>query len=118
MTTNKDKIIVEKIRNNYITKTKEQTKLDELKELDKKVKTPVRVFAYTYGTIGSLILGTGMCLAMKVIGNLMAFGIVVGLLGIVMVSTTYEIYKRLLAKRKEKYANTILAKSDELLNNE
>ena len=121
MTNKNEKQIVEKIRNNYQEKTKEQTKLEELKALDRKVKTPARAFAYTYGTIGSLILGTGMTLAMKIIGAsitaLMPVGIVVGVLGIAMVSTTYPIYQKMLAKRKEKYADSIIEKSNELLNN-
>ena len=77
---------------------------------------PTKIFGYTYGTIGSLVLGTGMCLAMKVIGNLMPLGIIVGLLGIAMVSTTYSIFKKMLNKRKSKYAEQIISKSNELLN--
>jgi len=98
---------------------KETTKLDELKALDKKVKTPARLFAYIFGTIGALILGVGMCLAMKIIGGttaLMVVGIVIGVIGIAMVSINYPIYLRLLNNRKSKYSSEILAKSNELLN--
>ena len=119
MTNEKEKVIVEKIKSNY--ETKNLTKLDELKQLDKKVKTPARVFAYSYGTIGSLVLGTGMCLAMKIIGAsisaLMPVGIAVGIVGIAMVSTAYPIYKKILGKRKKQYSNEIIEKSNELLNN-
>ena len=116
--TNKDeKQIIEKIRNSYTIKSNEITKLDELKKLDRKVKNPARVFAYTYGTIGSLVLGTGMCLAMEVIGSVMPLGIVIGLVGIAMVSTTFPIFQRILAKRKAKYSEAVIAKSNELLNN-
>lgn len=116
MTDSKEKIIIEKIKNNYVGKTTEQTKLEEIKSLDKKVKNPARIFAYTFGTIGSLVLGTGMCLAMKVIGDLMALGIVVGIIGIILVLVTYPIYKKILARRKEKYGNEIISKSNEILN--
>lgn len=98
---------------------KEMTKLDELKALDKKVKMPAHVFAYIFGVLGSLILGTGMCLAMKVIGSTtmhLIVGIVVGFVGILLVSLTYPIYSKLLSNRKDKYAKEILAKSNELLN--
>ena len=61
---------IQKIRSSY--EEREITKLDELKALDKKVKRPAQIFAYVYGSISSLVLGTGMCLAMKVIGNSMA----------------------------------------------
>ena len=66
---------IERIRASYTEK--EVTKLDELHRVDKKVKRPVKIFAYVYGSLSSLVLGTGMCLAMKVIGNSMALGVVV-----------------------------------------
>ncbi|MBQ9792148.1 MAG: dihydropteridine reductase [Clostridia bacterium] len=108
--------MVENIKARYSEKTTEKTKLEELKELDRKVKQPTKIFAYSYGIVGSLILGTGMCLAMKVIGSMMVFGIVVGLIGIGMVSTTYMLYKKLLQRRKAKYSQEIIEKSNELLN--
>ena len=58
-----------------------------------------------------------MCVAMKVIlANLMWIGIVVGVVGIFMVSINYFIYKTLLAKGKAKYASEILELSNQLLN--
>lgn len=114
---NKELEVVEKIRNKYTQKESNPTKFEQLKALDKKVKTPAIVFAYIFGIIGSLILGTGMCLAMKVIGDLMILGIIIGVIGILMVSTNYVIYKNILKNRREKYAEEILSKSEELLNN-
>lgn len=111
-----DKKVVEKIRSDYIEKSKEQSKLSELKALDKKVKVPSMIFAYIFGAIGALVLGVGMCLAMEVIGNAMIAGVIIGLIGIIMVSINYPIYRKILAKRKEKYSSQIIAKSDELLN--
>lgn len=105
---------LEQIREQYAEKT--TTKLDELKALDRKVKLPAEVFGYTFGVLGSLVLGVGMCLAMKVIGNLMPLGIVVGVLGIAMVSVNYFIYKGILNKRKKKYSEKVLQLSAELLN--
>lgn len=106
--------IIEKIRSSYLEK--EITKFDELKELDKKVKRPAQIFAYVYGSISSLVLGTGMCLAMKIIGDIMAVGIVVGLVGIALTLTTYPIFKAMLKRRKSKYAKQIFELSDSLLN--
>lgn len=115
MTSNNQKEI-EKIKSSYVAKSSELTKLDELKALDRKVKRPPTIFAYIYGIVGSLVLGVGMCLAMEVIGNLMPLGIVIGLLGIVMVSTTYPIFHKILNRRKSIYSEEILKKSNELLN--
>ena len=108
---------IEKIRARYAVK--ERTKLEELKQLDKRATTPARVFAYIYGSIGSLVLGLGMCLAMGVIesiGTLMVLGILIGLVGIALVSTTYPIYKGILKSRRTKYSKQIFELSDSLLN--
>ena len=98
---------------------KQVTRLDELRALDKKVKYPARIFAYVFGSLSSLVLGIGMCLAMNIIGNTttyMILGIVVGVVGILLMSFTYKIYLNLLEQRKAKYADQILQKSNELLN--
>lgn len=105
---------IEKIRASYAQRPIHA--LDELKALDKRAKTPASVFAYVFGSIGALVLGTGMCLAMKVIGNAMPLGIAIGCVGIVMTALTYLIYKAVLKKRKAKYAKQIFALSDDLLN--
>lgn len=111
-----EKELVKKIRNYYIDEKNTKTKLDELKELDKKVKRPASIFAYAFGIIATLILGTGMCLAMNIIGNYTVVGIFIGIIGIIMVSINYYLYSTILNKRKEKYADIILSKSNDLLN--
>ena len=113
---NSQTAVANKISNQYIEKP--ITKLDRLKALDRKVKRPAKAFAYTFGTVGALVLGTGMCLAMKVIGDLMAVGIVVGCVGILMVSINNAIYKAILKKRKAKYSNQVLELSDSIVNEE
>ena len=105
--------IVNKIKNSYCEK--QITKFDELTSLDKKVKRPAKVFAYIFGVIGSLVLGTGMCFAMKVLGDIMAVGIVVGVVGIIMTAINYPIYKQILKKRKRKYGAKILELSEEII---
>ena len=100
----------EELRNEYTPKTK--TSLDEAAKLDKKAKLPATIFTYTFGIIGALILGIGMCLAMKVIGGgtagMMVLGIIIGIVGIAMVAVNYPIYTAILKNRKEKYASAIL----------
>lgn len=111
---NNEKKYVEKILKSY-TET-EPTKLDELRALVAKSIKPALTFALVFGILGSLIMGFGMCLAMEVIfPGLMWLGIVIGVVGIAMVSVNYLIYKKLLAKGKAKYAAQIKALSDELL---
>ena len=50
--------IAKKIRDQYVQR--EETKLDQLRALDSKVKKPALILAYVLGTVASLILGTGM----------------------------------------------------------
>ncbi len=107
---------VENIRSQYEPKSEQLTKLEQLQKLDRKVRRPASVFAYVFGAAGALVLGTGMCLAMKIIGNMMVLGIVVGVIGIAMVSANYFIYRTILETRKKKYAQSVMKLSDEILN--
>lgn len=107
---------VSEIRSRYAAKSVSEEKIDKLTRLDRQARRPAEIFAYTFGTLGALVLGVGMCLAMEIIGSLMPLGIVIGVIGIVMVADNYPIYKRILSQRKKKYAPEIVALSDELLN--
>lgn len=118
---NPNAIYAEKIVSEYSENSKPESKITALKKLDQKVKRPAEIFAYTYGIIGSLILGTGMSLAMNVIGNFtgqMVVGIVVGLVGIFMTATNHIFYKKILAKGKKKYAFEIVELAKEIVNEE
>ncbi len=111
--------MVEKIRSQYTEQ--ERTELDALKALDAKVKKPANVFAYTYGSLGAIVMGSGMSLVMTDIGAMLGMtetmvpGIAVGIVGLVMALTTYPIYKKILTSRKKKYAGKILELSDRLM---
>lgn len=111
--------IVQKIRSQYTEA--EHTELDALKELDAKVKRPANVFGYTYGSIGAIVMGSGMSLVMTDIGAkigmtaAMVPGIVLGVAGMSMALSTCPIYKRILASRRKKYAPQILELSEKLM---
>lgn len=112
-----DKIYATKLIKDY--SEKEVTKLDELKELDGKVKRPVRTFAYVLGIIGCLIFGAGMSAVMTFIEQNALYagvGIGAGVIGIAVMGFNYVIYCKRMAKRKAKYADEIIAKSNEILN--
>ena len=98
----------------------EQTKLEQLRRLDRKAKRPAEIFAYSFGTAGALILGTGMSLAMGAIGASQGFsmplGIAVGAVGMAVCSVNYLLYRAVLKSGKNKYGKKILALSDEILN--
>ncbi len=105
--------IAERIRDRYVEKT--PTKLEQMKALDKKAKRPVQIFSYIFGAVGALVLGTGMSLAMKVIGDAMLAGIGIGLVGIAMVSLAYPMYQKMVNGRRKKYAAQMIALADELV---
>ena len=119
MNNNDQTFLVQKIRTQYTEK--EHTQLDELKNLDRKVKNPANVFAYLFGSVSAVIMGTGMSLVMTDIGALLGMtetmipGIAIGVLGLFLALINYPIYKKLLASRKKKYADQIIALSDKLM---
>lgn len=113
---NTDKIYAEAIANEYAPKN--TSKVIALKKLDRKAKMPAEIFAYSFGVIAALVLGVGMCLSMKIIGDgstaFIAVGIIVGILGIAGVSVNYPIFKKLLEKGKQKYASDIIILANEI----
>ena len=121
MTMNEQEFLVQKIRTQYTEK--QHTELEELKALDARVKRPANVFAYIYGILGAIVMGAGMSLCMTDIGaalglaDAMIPGVAVGVVGLALVLTTYPIYKRILAGRRKKYAQRIIALSDKLTKN-
>ena len=115
----KDKeFVVEKIRSQYTEQ--EHTDLDALKALDAKVKRPANVFGYTYGSIGAIVMGAGMSLVMTDIGAKLGMketlipGIVIGVVGLVMVLSSYPIHRKILNFRKKKHATKIMELSDRI----
>lgn len=119
MDNNSQNFMVEKIRTQYIEK--ESTELDALRELDAKVKRPANVFAYVFGSIGAIIMGSGMSLVMTDIGETLGMaetmlpGIIIGVVGMLMAIINYPIYKRILGSRRKKYADKVIALSNKIM---
>lgn len=117
---NLNAVYAEKIAEEYSQKS--DSKVVALKKLDRKAKRPAEIFTYSFGIAGALILGAGMCLAMGVIGSgtllFMVLGIIIGIIGIVVVSVNYQLYKRILAKGKQKYAFEIMELAKEITDSE
>ena len=113
---NTDKAYAEKIASEYAPK--ETRKVVALKKLDNRAKRPANMFAYTFGVVMALLLGVGMCLSMKVIGDgstlYTVLGVVVGVIGIVGVSVNYAIYRKLLENSKKKYSSDIIALANQI----
>lgn len=120
MNKNDQEFLVQKIRTQYTEK--ENSQLDELKKLDAKVKRPANVFAYTVGSLGAIIMGSGMSLVMTDIGitigmeNTMTSGIIIGIAGMLIAIINYPVYKKILSSRRAKYSAQIVALSDRIIN--
>lgn len=109
---NTDKIIAESIAKDYAPK--ENSKIKALKKLDNRAKLPAIIFVYSCGIVSALVFGTGMCLAMQVIGNSMVLGIIIGIIGLIGCGMNYLIYKKMLEKGKAKYAYEIVRLAREI----
>lgn len=113
---NTDKIYAEQLANEYAPK--DDSKVIALRKLDARAKLPATVFTYTFGILCSLIAGIGMCLSMDVIGNgsiaALVLGIIIGIIGLSGMGINYPIYKKMLAKGKQKYAFEIMELAKEI----
>lgn len=112
---NTDKILAEAIAKDYAPK--DNSKIVALKKLDNRAKLPATIFTYSFGIVSALVFGTGMCLAMRVIGSGMAgmvLGIIIGIIGMIGCAVNYPIYKRMLEKGKAKYAYEIVQLAREI----
>ena len=115
---NTDKIYAESIAKEYAPKN--SSKIVALRKLDRKAKMPATIFTYTFGIISSLVLGTGMCFAMQVLGSGiigMVIGIIVGIVGMIGCGVNYPIYKKMLENGKKKYAYEIVELAREISEN-
>lgn len=103
---------IKKIREKYVPK--EFNKMEQLRRLDASVTQKGTVISLVVGIVGALILGTGMSMCM-VWTELFVLGIIVGIVGIVMVSAAYPLYSYVTKKEREKIAPEIIRLTDELM---
>lgn len=109
------------IRKKYLPR--EEDKMAKLRRLHHSASRTARAWAIAIGVIGTLIMGTGMSLAMTDLGQIlgatsnlaMLIGIVIGIAGMILVALAYPIYNRVLKKERERIAPEILRLTDELL---
>ena len=112
---NTDVAYAEQIAAEYAPK--EASRVVALRKLDRRAKLPANVFAYAFGIVAALVMGTGMCLSMGVIGTgalSVGAGVAVGIVGLVMMGLNYLVYRRLLANGKQRYAADIVRLASEI----
>lgn len=93
--------------------TKLSKDLDDLRALDKKAKKPALLTALSLAICGVFTLGFGMSLALAM--DHLILGSLIGISGILVLSSIFPIHQRLLAIGKEKYSLEIQNLCRELL---
>ena len=110
--------LINKIKSEY--SENEDKEFDTLMALDRKIKLPPIVQAYTIGIIGALVLGFGMSLLMTDlpvtmgIASYKTVGVICGIIGIALCAINYPTYSRFLDSRKKRYSPEILRMADKL----
>ena len=83
-----------------------------LQKLDKKAENSGLIISIGLGIIGTLIFGTGMSLAL--VWTKFMWGIVTGVVGIIMLSMAYPSYKYITKKQRQKVTPQVLKLIEEL----
>lgn len=114
----KEQAELENIRKKYLPQGED--KMARLRRLDRIPGQKAQAWSIALGTVGALILGTGMSLAMTDLGDLvgnyaMILGIIVGIAGLVPVALAYPAYTRILRTERQRIAPEILRLTEELL---
>ncbi len=117
---NTDRIYAERVAGEYAPK--KASKVQALKKLDRRAKKPANIFAYTFGTFMTLLLGFGMALSMGALGDAgtegFVLGIITGIAGMAGIGVNYPIYRVILEKGRQKYAFEIVQLAEEITGNE
>lgn len=112
---------IKNIRKKYTAPS--ENKMELLRKLDAGVTQKATTAALVPGSIGTLLLGFGLSLAMSELSEIlgsyremgMLIGVIVGIIGIVLICLAYPMYNRMIKKEREKIAPEILRLTDELL---
>ena len=114
---------IKNIRKKYAAPEASEDKMERLRRLDKSVTDKATRKSLIVGMIGALIMGTGMSFVMTDLGEIFGayqnaalyIGILVGIVGIALVSCAYPVYNRVIKKEREKIAPEILLLTEELM---
>ena len=93
-------------------KTQVESKIEQLQKLDKKTENPGMIISIALGIIGTLIFVIGMCCVL--VWTKFTWGIVIGIVGIIMLAMAYPAYKYITKKQREKITPQILKLIEEL----
>ncbi len=112
--TERERKEAESLRKKYLPKEEDTNAMEKLRALDKKVQTIPRIWALALGIVGTLIFGTGLTMILE--WELLLWGAVVSVVGLIPLGLAYPVYKRRLKKLTDKHREEILALSEGILN--
>ncbi len=104
---------IKRIRSKY--EAPQEDKMAYLRRLDESAGKKGTILSIVLGVIGTLILGVGMCCVLVWQNTWFIPGIVIGIVGLIMLSLAYPVYMRITKMEREKIAPEILRLTDELL---
>jgi len=110
---------VQNIRKKYLPQ--EEDKMAKLRKLHNSATQKAQVWSLVIGVLGTLVMGTGMSLAMTDLGKHFGLssgfilGIIIGIIGMLTIALAFPVYNRVLKKERERIAPEILRLSDELI---
>lgn len=107
---------IEEIRAQYAEKQDNKSRIEELRDLHRRVNRPPLIVAVLLGVLGTLTFGLGMALVLEF--GLFGWGIAVSLVGAGVLVGAYFAHKLLLRRGKKKYGARILELSESLLRGE
>ena len=107
---------IENIRKKYMPH--EESKLDTLKKLDRRVQSAGMIESLCIGIVGALVFGVGMCFGLDALEGADWLTLLFGILGALIMLPAYPIYKRIARKTKDKLTPEIISLSEEIINSQ
>ena len=101
-----------KIRKSFVTG--ELSDIDRLRDIEKQANKNAIIPAITLGVLSALVFGTGLSLVLLSIG-LFALGVVIGVIGIIGMSSSYLLYTRRLKTERAKYEDEVKTIADRII---
>ena len=119
----KDQAEIESIRKKYEPQSHYESNLDRLRKLDASVTSKATMISLIVGVAGTLIAGLGLSLILSDLHSLIGLsksfcqimGVIIGVVGIFVVSINYPLYDIIIEKERKRIAPEIIRLSNELM---
>lgn len=98
----------------------EESSMAQLRALDRATRRPGKMAGWILGTVGVLVMGGGMSMTLTrpTIDAVSVWGIVIGVVGIVLVILAYPLCNRITRRMRERNAPKVRALAERMLDGE